>query len=121
MIMPYAALRPCSYPGCIELIRRGSYCEQHNKKLEADRDMERGNAAARGYDARWRRLRKMYLAAYPICVDPFNDHGGQVIQATEVDHKVPRREGGSDEWSNLQALCKHCHSKKGAKEGKRWS
>lgn len=39
-----------------------------------------------------------------------------VVQATDVDHIVPREQGGSDQWSNLQALCHSCHSKKTATE-----
>ena len=39
--------------------------------------------------------------------------------ATEVDHIVPKSAGGTDAMDNLQALCKSCHSRKTAKEG-RW-
>ena len=35
-------------------------------------------------------------------------------RALEVDHIVPRNQGGSDELSNLQALCFRCNA------GKRW-
>ena len=30
----------------------------------------------------------------------------------EVDHRIPRSEGGSDRYKNLQALHKHCHIQK---------
>lgn len=30
------------------------------------------------------------------------------------DHVVPRSKGGTNEWSNLQCLCRRCNSKKGA-------
>jgi len=33
--------------------------------------------------------------------------------ATEAHHIVEWRNGGSDEWENLQALCKPCHSRVG--------
>lgn len=33
--------------------------------------------------------------------------------ATEVDHKWPRKHGGTDELSNLQAMCRACNAKKG--------
>jgi len=39
--------------------------------------------------------------------------------ATEVDHIVPKSAGGSDSMENLQGLCKPCHSRKTAYEG-RW-
>lgn len=41
--------------------------------------------------------------------------------ATEVDHKVTIAAGGARlEDSNLQSLCKSCHSRKTALEGGRW-
>jgi 5-methylcytosine-specific restriction protein A len=42
-----------------------------------------------------------------------------VSVATEVDHIVPLFEGGTDEESNLQALCGRHHDNKTAKEGVR--
>lgn len=37
--------------------------------------------------------------------------------ACEVDHIISRKNGGSNEKSNLQALCRRCHSRKSALEG----
>ena len=37
-------------------------------------------------------------------------------RALEVDHIVPRRYGGSDDRSNLQALCWRCNANKGARD-----
>ena len=34
----------------------------------------------------------------------------------EVDHRVALWRGGTNEASNLQALCRECHAKKGAEE-----
>lgn len=39
--------------------------------------------------------------------------------ATDVDHILSNKEGGSDKWSNLQALCPYHHSRKTATEGQR--
>ncbi len=36
--------------------------------------------------------------------------------STEVDHIIPKREGGRDTFRNLQALCKTHHSRKTAQE-----
>ena len=58
----------------------------------------------------------MYLRANPLCVSC--QEQGITTQATEVDHIQRRAEGGSDEWANLQALCKPCHSTKTATEGR---
>lgn len=41
---------------------------------------------------------------------------GYVTPATEVDHILPKRLGGSDDDDNLQALCKHHHSSKTVRE-----
>jgi 5-methylcytosine-specific restriction protein A len=34
-----------------------------------------------------------------------------VTEATDVHHLIPKRDGGCDEESNLEALCHSCHSK----------
>lgn len=68
-----------------------------------------------GYGYRWRKLRDAFIARHPICADPFELHGDQIVPATQVDHIIPRKRGGTDEEPNLQALCAHCHSTKTAK------
>ena len=79
-----------------------------NKNYEKTRE----TATKRGYDTRWRKLRKMILNDNPIC---------------EICERKPAREvhhlnGDSRDncYENLQALCKECHSRVGAKEGTRW-
>ena len=37
-------------------------------------------------------------------------------QSDPIDHIVPRERGGSDEDSNLQLLCWHCHDVKSRRE-----
>lgn len=117
--MPRRAAHPCAWPGCPNLAEPGHrYCPEHERQVQKEYDQKRGTAAQRGYDARWRRLRKMFLAANPVCADPFGIHArnGEVVPATDVDHIVPKRCGGTDEWSNLQALCHACHSRKTSTE-----
>lgn len=70
---------------------------------------DRESAGARGYGARWRKLRKMVLAAQPLCVRCDRP-------AKHVDHIVPRSQGGDDSMANLQALCATCHNRKTARE-----
>lgn len=41
---------------------------------------------------------------------------GFVRAAYEVDHITPRKDGGSDDRSNLQSLCDPCHKLKSANE-----
>lgn len=33
----------------------------------------------------------------------------------DVDHRISKRNGGTDDLYNLQAMCKHCNRSKGAK------
>lgn len=111
--MPQRAGKACTKPGCPGIVQQGvcSTCGPLKAQRDATYDRERGSAAARGYDRRWQRLRLMYLRANPFCADCATA-GGQVTQATEVHHKLAKRDGGQDEWDNLESLCKPCHSKR---------
>ena len=99
----------CGQPGCAALAEPGhSLCAAHAQA----RNAQRPTAAQRGYGSRWRRVRAVFLAAHPVCGDPFGLHPERVVAATDVDHVVPRRRGGADVVENLQALCRGCHSHK---------
>jgi len=52
----------------------------------------------------------MFLRANPLCVEC--QATGRTEAATDVDHIVARRNGGGDDWDNLQSLCHSHHSKK---------
>lgn len=41
---------------------------------------------------------------------------GRYTEATEVDHVIPRAQGGTHELSNLSAICEECHHKKSMRE-----
>lgn len=116
--MPYKSMKkPCAYPGCPVLVDPGQrYCEEHQKRIQREYDRERGSAASRGYDARWRRLRQMYLAANPLCEECLR--AGRITPATQVHHKDGNPNNSA--WSNLESLCLECHSRKTAKEQGRW-
>lgn len=83
-------------------------------RLLAREPDRRGSAHSRGYGATWRRIRLRFLQEHPLCVDCLRH--GQTVPATEVDHIKPKRIGGTDEWENLQPLCKTCHSVKTGRE-----
>ncbi|WP_258127514.1 HNH endonuclease [Achromobacter anxifer] len=42
---------------------------------------------------------------------------GRVLPATEVDHRIPKAEGGSDDPANVSAINVDCHKRKTANEG----
>ena len=62
----------------------------------------------------WARTRARVLREEPLC-RPCNE-AGRVSAALEVDHIVPRTQGGSSERANLQGICRECHRAKTAAE-----
>ena len=82
-------------------------------------DRQRPSAAQRGYGSRWRRARKAFLRRHPLC-GRCREVGG-LEASTVVDHIVPHRGDHSLFWdeANWAALCKRCHDRKTAREG-RW-
>ena len=53
-----------------------------------------------------------------LCVQCFK--AGKLSLAKDVDHKVRKADGGTDDQeSNLQSLCRPCHKAKTAAEGGR--
>lgn len=118
----------CKYPGCRRPVARGEkYCEKHKDagtKREEMQKRERwerrfrkkGSSSARGYGARWRRLRERFLFEHPLCEECLKR--GRAVPATDVDHIRPHRGDEALMWDeeNLQALCHACHSRKTAAE-----
>lgn len=104
--MPKRLPHPCGYPGCPNLADE-RYCPAHKQKVEQAYNQERGSAAARGYDARWRRTRAMVLAEEPLCRECAKE--GRTVPATEVHHRDGNVENMTRE--NLESICKPCHSR----------
>jgi 5-methylcytosine-specific restriction protein A len=59
------------------------------------------------YGAAWQRQRAATLRAQPLCRMCLA--AGRTVAATVVDHIQPLEDGGTNEQSNLQPLCKRCH------------
>ena len=68
----------------------------------------------------WDRRRNAWLRRQPRC-QAWTIEGLEkcLAPAVTVDHITPRFEGGQDGQSNYQSLCKACHDKKTAEEGRR--
>ena len=126
--IPMALLKLCAYPGChCPVALNEKYCELHKKagrqretKMVKERESIRlkrsGNSAERGYGYRWQKLRNRFIAQHPYCEECMKQ--GKITLATDVDHIVPHRGDPAllyDE-TNLQSLCKACHSRKTARE-----
>ncbi len=116
--MPRKPKRPCSFPGCPELVE-GRYCEKHQREVDRHYNRhQRDPKTAKRYGRRWRKIRKAFLTAHPLCEECKKQ--GKFTPAEEVHHITPLSEGGTHDYKNLMALCKSCHSRITAKEGGRW-
>jgi len=116
--MPYKPKRPCSHPGCPELVD-GRFCEAHAKQeTRRYEKYDRDPASHKRYGRTWSKIRDRYISAHPLC--------GQCLKhdvmtaAEEVHHIKPLAQGGTHAEENLMSLCKSCHSRITAREGGRW-
>ena len=115
--MPSAAPKPCAHIGCGKLVRDGRYCSAHqgDKKQGRFADSQRGSRHERGYGTAWDKLRLVILARdNGLCV--LCHEAGRLTPAAQVDHIIPKAEGGTDQESNLQSVCVPCHRAKTDRE-----
>ena len=117
-MMPTTAFRPCRHPGCHQLVSDG-YCAAHQADGKAGTwsDPLRKSRHERGYGTEWDKTRKRILSRdkglCQVCLAK-----GLYTPAKEVDHILPKAEGGSDDDANLQAICRPCHQVKTAAEAR---
>jgi 5-methylcytosine-specific restriction protein A len=117
--MPRSPPRVCAHAGC-GAVAYGTHCAAHQadtrQRWANPKHRERGGSRqARGYGAAWEKLRATVLREEPLCRACLP----RVTAASTVDHIVPKSEGGSDDRSNLRALCRECHARKSSAEGRR--
>ena len=98
--------RPCSTLGCPDVAAHHGKCPVHQRVYERSR----GSSSARGYGGDWKTRRLRILRRDPIC----RDESGCNAPSTDVDHILSRRNGGTDDDSNLRGLCKHHNNRKSA-------
>lgn len=106
--MPRRPPRPCTAPGCTS-VQDGDRCDRHRRERNRLKSRERGKTAVRGYDARWRKVRRLKLSRQPLCETC--EARGQTTPAQMVHHLVPIRAS----WAlrlvllNLKSVCIACH------------
>ena len=85
-------------------------------KTSNRRFSNRLSPSKRGYNSRWNKARKAYLAVNPLCKRCSESE--RVTSATIVDHIIPHKGDQELFWdrSNWQGLCKQCHDRKTATE-----
>jgi len=115
--MPARSLTPCRE--CKQLTRnQHGLCDAHKHVTWERFQRIKGNVTQRGYGHHWRILRTRILERdNGLCVECRRN--GHVTTAIQVDHIVPKDQGGTDDHDNLQSLCKPCHASKTARERSR--
>jgi 5-methylcytosine-specific restriction protein A len=82
-------------------------------------DPRRGSRHERGYGTAWDKLRLYILRRDAGICQHCRKTTGELHTGNEVDHIVPKFEGGTDDESNLQTICREAHRRKTAEEAKR--
>lgn len=121
--MPKRPQRPCRASDCQALHRNANgYCDEHAglAKQWSHQKKGKGNTTERGYGWRWQQLRKRVLArdGY-LCQCEDCQKRPMPLVAHEVDHIIPKAEGGTDAPDNLRAINKDCHRRKTLMEAER--
>ena len=113
--LPNKSYKPCSKPGCKELVRNTLYCANHTPQRQYSSE-KRNNDNQKFYNnTRWRKARKRYLMRQPLCVE-CRKHN-ILTMGKVVDHIIPHKGDINLFWdeSNWQSLCVSCHNRKTAK------
>jgi 5-methylcytosine-specific restriction protein A len=108
-VSPTRSARPCSYPGCNELVYHGSRCGAHVETYH--------NQDWRAWyqTPEWKRIRAAQLLKEPWCIECKKE--GRMTVATDVDH-IERHQGDKQKFFNgpFQSLCHSHHSSKTIRE-----
>jgi 5-methylcytosine-specific restriction protein A len=115
--MPWKPKKPCARPGCMELTNE-RFCPKHKREDRQFYEKYHRDPISKQFyvSTAWRKLRAVKLQQTPFCEEC--QRNNRHIPAEVVDHIVPRTVDRSRELdlSNLQSLCKSCHSKKTGRE-----
>lgn len=103
--------KPCSVCGTPS---DGPRCPTHAEKSKMAWTRPPGNSAIGRSGSRWQKIREAYFReVYSLCeiCCPRDKDTDVVVQAEELDHRIPRDKGGNDDFSNLRPLCLWHHYK----------
>jgi 5-methylcytosine-specific restriction enzyme A len=101
---------PCPYPGCADLVDKGS-CAAHGHALPqkfADKARGRLHQQVMGPTGSDSAIRCSRTSHYAACAK----RRRRVTMANSVDHMVTKAGGGTDDPSNLRPLCERHHRPK---------
>lgn len=116
--MPRKPAHPCNYPGCPKLTTE-RFCPEHQQEYAKNYEKYHRNREAKSkYDNKWNHLRKRYIAKHPWCEECLKE--GRYVKVEHVHHRIPLSEGGTNDWNNLESVCRSCHSKIHARRGDRF-
>jgi 5-methylcytosine-specific restriction protein A len=103
-------MRFCLHPGCKKR-QEAVRCDEHSRGRE---QVGRGSSTERGYDWRWRKAAKAFLALPENALCRVCRVAGVRVAATVVDHVVPHRGDERLFWdvTNWQPVCAPCHNRK---------
>lgn len=99
------------FPQSKSLARNGgAFCVAGDKHITGWQH-DRRSRHERGYGSAWTKLRDIVMRRDAYLCQPCK-RTDRLTQAKQVDHIVPKFEGGTDDLDNLQAICLACHAVK---------
>lgn len=112
--MPHKPAHGCKHQRCRNLVPAGeSYCTAHKRLHTNDFTRAHPEYFKLYNNKRWRRYRRMFLAAHPLCINFAECHR----EATVVDHIADHKGDWETFWNtaNHQPMCLYCHNQKTAR------
>ena len=103
--MSRRAARVCPVLGCIELVGGPDrYCVVHKRQRWQKQNDARGPDP--NYGPAWQEISKRFLLEHPTCTWP-----GCKRPSAVAHHRIEKKQGGSDDESNLIPMCWSHHSR----------